>query len=122
MSVSSTAHVQRRPVAIPVERNTSLIARIYLLELIEVYLTRGWVGEEAESDLILCIRFGQKVVEETPILQVDSILLATVGYLEEDGILFALDLVLYNCWRIRTFTSYPPHSHCTVLYAGAGVQ
>ena len=94
VAMAFPADIELGPVTIPVERDAGLVARIDILELVEVDLARDGVGEEAEGDFVLGVRFREQVVEDAPVLQADAVLAAAVGDLEKDGVLVALDLVL----------------------------
>ena len=70
MPVPLAAQIQLGPVAVPIERDgrAGLIARICLLEAVEVYLARRRVGEETEGDFVLGIGLREEVVEHGPVL------------------------------------------------------
>lgn len=99
MSVSLSTQIQLCPVTVPVEGDGagSLILRVNILERVEVDQAAAWVCEQAESDLVLGIWLLKQVVEDGPVSEGDATLALTVGDLEEDGVLIALDLVLDGC-------------------------
>lgn len=73
------------------------VTSILLLEGVEVDQAGLFVRKESEGNVVFRVGFCEEVVEDGPIVDVDAILLATVGDGEEDCVLFALDFVLFRC-------------------------
>lgn len=98
MPVFLAANIERSPVAFPVEGQAVLrLVRLpCLVELVEVDVARPVLVEEAENNLVLGVGFREQVLEDRPVMDVDSALPVAVGYSEEDAVLVALDFVL---WR-----------------------
>lgn len=65
-----------------------------VVELVEVDVASAILVEEAEDDLVLGVGFREQVLEDTPIVDIDSSLPLAVCNLEQDAVLVALDFVL----------------------------
>ena len=53
-----------------------------------------FVCEQLEGNIVFGVGLCEEVVEDGPVVDVDAVLLATIGNGEEDRVLLALDLVL----------------------------
>lgn len=70
------------------------VTGIFFLEGVKVDEAGLFVGEQLEGNIVLGVGLCEEVVEDGPVVDVDAVFLAAVGNGEEDGVLFALDLVL----------------------------
>lgn len=70
------------------------VTSILLFEAVEVDQTSLGVAEEAERNIVFGVGFCEKVVEDGPVVDVNTVLLATIGNAEKDRVLFAFDFVL----------------------------
>ena len=90
------ADVERCPFGRPIERQAvlALVCLPYLVEVVKVDVTCPLAVEEAEDDFVLGIGFGEEVLEDGPVLQIDATFGVAVGNRKQDTVLVALDLVL----------------------------
>jgi len=70
------------------------VTSILFLERVKVDESGVLVCEQLESHVVFRVGLCEEVVEDGPVVDVDAVFLAAVGNGEEDGVLFALDLVL----------------------------
>lgn len=70
------------------------VTGIFFLEGVEVDQAGLFVCEQLEGNIVFGVGLREEVVEDGPVVDVNAVLLATIGNGEEDGVLLALDLVL----------------------------
>jgi len=73
------------------------VTSILFLERVEVDQAGLFVREQLEGNIVFGVGLCEKVVEDGPVVDVNAVLLATIGNGKEDGVLLALDLVLWWC-------------------------
>jgi hypothetical protein len=93
------AEVELCPGTVPVERNVVVLAvtSILFLERVEVDQAGLFVCEQLEGNIVFGVGLCKEVVEDRPVVDVNALLLVTIGNGEEDGVLLALNLVLCRC-------------------------
>lgn len=98
MTALAAARVQGSPCGIPVERNILLGIRL-TEQAFHIFPLDGTCSlniEQAEGYLVLGIGLSEEVLERCPVGKGQSPGLSRIGNLEEDGVLFPLDLVLHG--------------------------
>lgn len=101
------ADVQLGPLAVPVEGDAirSLVLFVEALEVFVLDISESLNIEEPEGDLIFGVRFVQNILEIGPVWQCDLAPALSVGDLEEEVVLVALDFVLNtssNCQSVES--------------------
>ena len=107
MTLFLATTVQFRPFTVPIKRY-AIRAFVYLIESLQVivfYRSRPLYIEKAKCDLVLCVRFRKEVLKCAPVEKVKVARVPPVCDSEKDGILFALDLVLYPMFDLVNRTT-----------------
>jgi hypothetical protein len=96
MAMTLSTHVQRRPLAVPVEGNAvrRFVQSVKLEETLVLDRPGAIFVKQAKGNLIFGVRLCQEVVEGAPVRDGDLARLLAIGNAEEDSILLAFDFML----------------------------
>lgn len=94
-------NIKTRPFAVPI-KGDAIVPLVELVQFLKVVVlddARARDIEESEGYLVFGIGLCEEVLEGSPVLQVDLAGSSTVSDIEENGVLFPLDLVLRRSYR-----------------------
>lgn len=92
------ANVELGPFAVPVEGNVvgALVELVETAEIIVLDVAGAVDVKQSKGDFVLGVGFGEEVLKDGPIGEVDSSCALAIGNVEEDSVLVALDFVLHK--------------------------